>query len=348
MRRRLRSLAAKRYSIGGRLLLGVVLFSVAVTLVLTAIRLYVDYRRELSAIDVQLNRIDASYLGSVAESLWNLDENQLRLQLEGILRLPDIRVVEVRETGTAASPLSIRLSRDSDKSDLVRDYPLRHKAEGQDRVIGSFHVEATLAVIYRRLADTALAILVTQAAQTFLVALFIFYMFHYLVTRHLSAIAANVGSYRIENSPSALRLRRPPVRHEDELERLVTAFNTLSINLHITYRDLRDANERLAQDVMARGQAEAALREREARIRRLVDANIIGIFIWDMDGQHSDANDAFLRMVGYDRDDLVARPLPLDGPAAAGVARAQHTRALKSRDDRSDTAFRKGVRPKGR
>jgi PAS domain S-box-containing protein len=48
------------------------------------------------------------------------------------------------------------------------------------------------------------------------------------------------------------------------------------------------------------------LAQREARIRRLVDANIIGIFIWDFDGHILGANDAFLGIVGYDRDDLVA------------------------------------------
>jgi PAS domain S-box-containing protein len=48
------------------------------------------------------------------------------------------------------------------------------------------------------------------------------------------------------------------------------------------------------------------LREREARIRRLVDSNIIGIFIRDLEGRILEANDAFLRIVGYDRDDLVS------------------------------------------
>ena len=48
------------------------------------------------------------------------------------------------------------------------------------------------------------------------------------------------------------------------------------------------------------------LAEREAKIRRLVDANIIGIFTWHLDGRIFEANDAFLRIVGYDRDDLVA------------------------------------------
>jgi len=48
------------------------------------------------------------------------------------------------------------------------------------------------------------------------------------------------------------------------------------------------------------------LQEREAKVRRLVDSNIVGIFIWDLDGRIIDANDAFLRIVGHDREDLLA------------------------------------------
>jgi PAS domain S-box-containing protein len=59
-------------------------------------------------------------------------------------------------------------------------------------------------------------------------------------------------------------------------------------------------------DLTERKRAEQALRESEAKIRRLVDANIIGIFIWDFEGRIIEANDAFLRMVDYDREDLVS------------------------------------------
>ncbi len=48
------------------------------------------------------------------------------------------------------------------------------------------------------------------------------------------------------------------------------------------------------------------LEEREAKIRRLVDANIIGIVITKFDGEIIDANEAFLRIVGYGREDLVS------------------------------------------
>jgi PAS domain S-box-containing protein len=48
------------------------------------------------------------------------------------------------------------------------------------------------------------------------------------------------------------------------------------------------------------------LAEREAKIRRLVEADIIGIIIWDAEGTIIEANDAFLRVVEYDREDLVS------------------------------------------
>jgi PAS domain S-box-containing protein len=48
------------------------------------------------------------------------------------------------------------------------------------------------------------------------------------------------------------------------------------------------------------------LAEREAKIRRLVDANVIGIIHWTLYGRIVEANEVFLQMVGYDRADLAA------------------------------------------
>jgi PAS domain S-box-containing protein len=53
-------------------------------------------------------------------------------------------------------------------------------------------------------------------------------------------------------------------------------------------------------------QLHSDLEEREAKIRRLFDSNIIGIVIFDFEERFIDANDAFLDMMGYDREDLVS------------------------------------------
>lgn len=53
-------------------------------------------------------------------------------------------------------------------------------------------------------------------------------------------------------------------------------------------------------------QLQSDLAARDMKIRRLFDANIIGIIIWEVEGRILEANDAFLRIVGYDREDLVS------------------------------------------
>jgi PAS domain S-box-containing protein len=59
-------------------------------------------------------------------------------------------------------------------------------------------------------------------------------------------------------------------------------------------------------DVTERVRAEQALRESAAKIRRLFDSNIIGIFFSGLEGRVLETNDAFLHLVGHDRDDLVS------------------------------------------
>jgi PAS domain S-box-containing protein len=68
--------------------------------------------------------------------------------------------------------------------------------------------------------------------------------------------------------------------------------------------------EELKIQVAEREKAEAEVRQLasglEAKIRRLVEANVVGIVMWNLDGGITGANEAFLRMVQYNRDDLAS------------------------------------------
>jgi PAS domain S-box-containing protein len=59
-------------------------------------------------------------------------------------------------------------------------------------------------------------------------------------------------------------------------------------------------------DITARKRTEAALRLSEERLHGFVSANVIGILYGDFEGGIQDANDEFLRIVGYSREDLQA------------------------------------------
>ena len=69
---------------------------------------------------------------------------------------------------------------------------------------------------------------------------------------------------------------------------------------------LRHSRDVLQADLRSLLASHRELEHRETKIRRLFEANIIGIIIWSLDGRMLEANDAFLRMLGYERADLVS------------------------------------------
>jgi PAS domain S-box-containing protein len=68
--------------------------------------------------------------------------------------------------------------------------------------------------------------------------------------------------------------------------------------------------EELKNEVAEREKAEAEVRQLasglEARIRRLVEANVVGILMWNLEGAVTGSNEAFLHMVQYNQDDIAS------------------------------------------
>lgn len=60
------------------------------------------------------------------------------------------------------------------------------------------------------------------------------------------------------------------------------------------------------QDVTTRKRAEDALKESETHLRAFYDSGLLGVMFWEADGAISQANDKFLEMLGYCRDDVEA------------------------------------------
>jgi two-component system, cell cycle sensor histidine kinase and response regulator CckA len=98
------------------------------------------------------------------------------------------------------------------------------------------------------------------------------------------------GTIGEETAVEAMRAGAHDYVLKDRLSRLTPAIE----------REVRECQERVA-----RRQVDEALRASEARFRRLAESGIIGITISDVGGEVLDANDTFLAMVGYSRQELL-------------------------------------------
>jgi PAS domain S-box-containing protein len=81
--------------------------------------------------------------------------------------------------------------------------------------------------------------------------------------------------------------------------------------------------------VVERSAPQVALHAAEERLRAVAQSGIVGLFFWGVDGSITDANDAFLAMLGYTRDDLAGRARRLAPADAARVRGAATSRGAE-------------------
>lgn len=126
--------------LGEKLLAYILLFSSAITTITSLVILYSDYRTEFGKKEASLAQIELSYVPSLAQSLWNLDIPQIRLQLSGIHNLPYISFVKVEGVESDAEAFGREIDLEVEKGYEGHDFSLVH-ARGDERIdIGKLSV----------------------------------------------------------------------------------------------------------------------------------------------------------------------------------------------------------------
>ena len=257
---------AKR-GIGRRLAIYILAFSSVVTLLSTALQLTLEYRRDISDIEVRLAQIQASYSHSLASSVWVDSKNDVQLQLDGIFRLPDMQYLEVTAEdnsiyGKAGEKRTSRV--------ISREFPLYFTHRNRQIYLGKLLVVANLEGVYQRLKDKVLVILVTQTIKTFLVSLFILFLFQVLVGRYLKTISAWSEALHADEMAKPLELGRTETIHtaDDELSHVSKAINDMRLRLALFHKGLEDRVTDRTQRLMALNET---LSQQSERLRALYE-----------------------------------------------------------------------------
>ena len=238
--------------------------------------------RSLLQLEQRATRLAELLSSSLAEPLWNVNVKAMNDQLTALAVDPEVAEVAVTAVNYGRVAMRSGAGGASTVDRIQRSQAIKYTAlTGQEEMIGEVQVVLSRAVADATIARFSRDVLIAAGAGVTVLCGAAFILLRRMVGSPINRLERMVD--RIAGGDLTARC---PIESRDELGRLAARFNTMADRIE----------------------------ERETKIRRLVDANIIGIFTWHIprggpesnEGFFVEVNDAFLQMLGYDRDDLVS------------------------------------------
>ncbi|WP_218922611.1 GGDEF domain-containing protein [Rhodoferax sp. OV413] len=266
-------------SLGGRIVLATLGFCLLFTLAVVGLRTWSAWQNSVAVMSGELKLIAQVYERTLSKSIWEMDRESMQTHIASVVNVPSVGQVVVTLQSANRVPEVFRRTREGwQMSNLAPTLQTQLDYEvfpGTKETVGTFALYGDERVLWTRLRAEIANIVITQVAQSLLLAGLIMLLFSRLVTVHVRRIAQHLGQLTPSNLRQLLTLDRHPNR-QDELSQLVTGVNQLQSNLSdYLERQQRDEKELVAH----RDHLADLVRERTTELEntntRLEDANAL-------------------------------------------------------------------------
>ena len=284
----------------------VILFSSVIALGITAAELLSDYVRDLHQIDDRMAQIETAYLDSLNENLWVADKDRLNTQLTGIVRQPDFVLAEIRVDGKTF----LRKGEALKKPGVTQRFDLTYLHRGKLQTIGELEVSASYEGANQRVLKRLFYSLLANGTKTFLVAIFIFFVFYRLLGRHIDRIAAYAREHSTLQDAPRLVLQRKRPEQDDELSVLVDSTNHLRDELVRLGDEQRARADKLEQQATQLDLELAARKAAEQSLHLMAsvfESSQEAILISNAGNNIVAVNPAFCQLTGYSSADVIGK-----------------------------------------
>ncbi len=228
----------------------------------------------------------------VSESLWSLDYESVTAMAAAVMNNPALVRVEVQD------PKLGRIAfREQPERRLGRSFEAEAPVQRRGENIGSVRIEITDAPLRDALGQQMASLAGLLLLQiTGSMALILFVLQHRIGAplRRLGEEAELLARGELEHPIVALR--------DDEIGDLENRLEITRQALQGLFRSLEQKNHDLETDLEERRHVEAALRDREQRLRAMVEQSPLAVIEFDLDWHVLDWNDTAERIFGWPRD----------------------------------------------
>ncbi|MCR9204864.1 MAG: ATP-binding protein [Halobacteriovoraceae bacterium] len=232
--------------LGTKLLYSILLFSTFITLFLTSVQLYLDYRNGVQNIHEIIGQIERTQTDSLAQNMWSLNKEQIKIQLQGLSEIDSIRSLTIYPEDIEEEPIAIKKGEGTSKK-IKKNIPLNYFHDGETFKMGTLEVISDVESVLKELEGRIFVILLSQGAKTFIVSLFILFIFNILVNKHISTISNFTSKLSLETIGNKLSLDRSPHEKPDELDSLVKNINKMQENILTEMSTIRNLESQLIQ-----------------------------------------------------------------------------------------------------
>ena len=277
----------RKTTIAKKMILAVIFVTFLVASLTSFIILRQDYKKEMNGVEKVLDGVQESFVNQLSSAMYNEDEEQVSHSLKGILKLPGIVEVRVREE-----------DEEEDTHNLVnekfetfklkkrrglgpkKEIELVYKQKGEkDKYIGVLYVYSTLGYAKERIVKQIINFSIVQSSQVIVLALSIFLIFRNLVSRHLKKMAIFAESIDLNDlSGPGLYLDRNKDLVNDELQDLTDSFNEMRHNLKEAHDSLKDYAENLEDKVKI---ATQEIEDEKGKVSNLLNNMRQAVFLID-------------------------------------------------------------------
>lgn len=306
--------------LSARLLLAIGGCSLLLFLMACVFHLYTEYQQDIDGINARFGFVEQSYVPALAASAYQLDEEQMHLQLRGILQLQDIVYVQVREQ-LGQETLLVSEGNPEVTAPIYREFHLLYRGR---EAVGILQVGASLTGVYGRLLSRAKAVALANVLVIGPLVLLILLIVRLMVHRHLEYLAKYAGNLQLDtlDLPLVLPRRQRPPAEQDELDLLVAAMNEMRL--------------RLGEGIRQRQEAERELTFRNALLECVLETRLDGFCMVAENQICLFGNRCFGQMLGVAPEALVGASM-----ASLWARMARHVRDPKHLEQALDHVQRK-------
>lgn len=224
--------------IASKLVLWLVLVSCALTILGTLCQLYFDYSDDRERVAVSIQNVTSEQLPDVSRSVATGDAATILSLLDRL----------VNHSGLAYAAVIIDEKVTWERGNKIAG---RHVCaaftltDPENLTPAILEVMADTEQIWQQLTSRSIKMLISNGIKISIVGGFMFFMFQYLVTRHLESLAKQSRLFDLSLPFAPLKLDRKSSHSKDELDQVVTNFNAVRKRVRSTYDSLAKNQQQL-------------------------------------------------------------------------------------------------------